>query len=114
MADEFDSNGYGILISTEDSDDLAVLADARPPSLEVVNASVTAIKDMFWRKFGKIWIDNNPYPYYVTLDESIPTPDGRHINEYFNNDTITLWEHRKNKWLTFHISQVAATKTGSK
>ena len=114
MENEFDSNGYGILIRTEDSDDLAVLADARPPGQDILNPAVTAIKDMFWRKFGKIWIDDNPLPYHVTIDEGIPTPDGREINEYFSSDSITLWEYRSNKWLTFHITQVAGTKTGNK
>jgi len=114
MENEFDSNGYGILIRTEDSDDLIALRDARPPGQEVFNPAVTAIKDMFWRKFGKIWIDDNPHPFYVTVDDGIPTPDGKDIVEYFNSDTITLWEYRQNKWMTFHITQVAQTKTGSK
>ena len=107
---EYDSNGYGRIIHTEDSDNLAALAaNGRPDPESDGRQLVRAYVDMFWNRLNNRMTLTNGATYTVTIGQMEPGPAGS-----YEGTVVTLYDQIGRKWEDFNPNDITSVKLGKR
>lgn len=107
---EYDSNGHGILIHTEDSDDISSVVGTIEDINNLKRAQVTNLVDMFWNRKSKLFTNDRTYNVFIGQSFYQPT-NGRVINQGI---VLTLWEHQLRQWIDFNLEDINGYKLGKR